>query len=349
MQVITLSELGGAQSVVANLANALSRGGHEVVVVAGEGDGKLFDMLDKEIATERVDSLVRRISPLNELKTLRAFRKLKKKHNPDVVHLHSSKAGLLGRLAFPKRQTVYTVHGFDSIRTAFRKFLPLERALQHRCAAIVGVSRYDEQNMLAERINHNVSTIYNGIYAPEAAADDLLGPLRERYRGVVLCIARFFPPKKTDMFIEVARRMPQLAFAWIGNQHEVTEPHSENAFFLGNRKGAGAYCPQADLFWLPSNYEGLPIVIIEAMAAGKPVVASAVGGIPELLDGKNGMAVENDTDKMVEAIGTIMADADRREAMGAKARRDYEANLTVDKMADGYKKIYNRIIERKLK
>jgi len=142
-QVVTLLELGGAQAVVASLANALAEKGHEVVVIAGEGDGKLFGLLDGRVKTAQVETLRRKIAPVCEIKTLLALRRLYRRFKPDVVHLHSSKASLLGRLAFPPKKIVYTVHGFDSIRLAYRAFLPLERLLQYRCKAIVAVSNYD--------------------------------------------------------------------------------------------------------------------------------------------------------------------------------------------------------------
>jgi glycosyltransferase involved in cell wall biosynthesis len=161
-QIVTLSELGGAQSIVANLSNALAKK-HEVIVIAGEGDGKMFQLLDKHIQTFKVNSLRRKISPLNDLLTVLTFCRLYLKYRPDIIHLHSSKAGILGRLIFPKRKTIYTVHGFDSIRLAYRKYLPIERFLQNRCKAIVAVSRYDAENLKAENINHNVKCVYNGI------------------------------------------------------------------------------------------------------------------------------------------------------------------------------------------
>jgi glycogen synthase len=100
---------------------------------------------------------------VNDVLTLLCFWKLYLQYKPDIIHLHSSKAGILGRLAFPKSKIVYTVHGFDSIRLAYRKFLPLERFLQRRCKAIVGVSHYDENNLKDEHITHNIVCVYNGI------------------------------------------------------------------------------------------------------------------------------------------------------------------------------------------
>jgi glycosyltransferase involved in cell wall biosynthesis len=162
LQIVTLSELGGAQSVVAGLSNALARD-HKVIVIAGEGDGKMFQMLENNIERIKLNRLRRKISPLNDLLTIFSFLKLYMKYKPDIVHLHSSKTGILGRLVFPKNKTVYTVHGFDSIRLAYRKYLPIERFLQNRCKAVVAVSRYDERNLKDEHITHNVRCVYNGL------------------------------------------------------------------------------------------------------------------------------------------------------------------------------------------
>lgn len=342
LQIITLCELGGAQSVVANLSNDLVARGHEVIVVAGEGDGKMFDLLDKRITTDRIPSLVRRLSPLDEIRTIIAMKRLYRKYRPDVIQLHSSKAGLLGRIAFPKNKTIYTVHGFDSIRIAYRKFLPLERALQKRCAAIVGVSRYDDENLRNEGITRNVSYIYNGIFKPEKLSKDPFTKWQS-FDNKILCIARFSPPKKPDLYAEVARLMPDCAFIWIGNQHEPKGIYPDNMFFMGNITGAGSYTEYADVFVLPSNYEGLPMVIIEALSMGTPVVASAVGGISELLDGTNGFAVENNARLMADKIRYIISDKDRKKQMSDNAVKTFDRAFTVRNMTDGYLKLYEKI------
>ena len=345
IQIITLCELGGAQSVVANLSNRLCEE-HEVIVVAGEGDGKMFDLLSPKIKVERIPSLVRRLSPFDELRTIRAMMKLNKKYHPDIVHLHSSKAGLLGRIAFPSSKIVYTVHGFDSIRLAYRKFLPLERLLQRKCASIVGVSKYDEKNLKLERITNNVSTVYNGIYESGELSLDPFAELKGT-KGRVLCIARVSKQKRLDLFLEVAKRMPEYSFIWIGNQHTPDFEIPTNVHFMGNIPDAGRYAAYADVFLLPSNYEGLPMVIIEALSKGVPVVASAVGGISELLDGTNGFAVENDANTMAEAILKIYNSSKEEYArMSESARNTYLDKFTVNHMVKGYLSIYNEIIKR---
>lgn len=344
LHVITLCELGGAQSVVVNLSNYLSKD-HEVIVAAGEGDGKMFHSLNPSIKIERIPSLIRSLSPLKEIKAIREMRKLYKKYNPDIIHLHSSKAGILGRLAFPKSKIVYTVHGFDSIRLAFRKFLPFEKALQYECSHMVSVSKYDESNLLSEGIKHNLSTIYNGTYTPAALQGDPFAKFRN-YKKIVLSIARLAPPKNHKLFIEVAKKMPDVAFLWIGNQTEPDFQYPSNVHFLGSIASAGSYIRYADLFMLLSNYEGLPIVVIEALASGVPVVASSVGGITELLDGKNGIAVDNDVDKIASrSIEILTADIDNIQSMSKHAIKTYTDNFTIDKMAKGYLEVYNNIYQ----
>lgn len=340
LQVITLSELGGAQTVVANLANQLCKS-HEVAVVAGEGDGKLWDILDPAVDRMPCRHLQRAISPFHDLRAAVQLRKIYRHYRPDVIHLHSSKAGVLGRLVFPSKRIIYTVHGFDSVRVAFRRFLPVEKLMQHFCKAIVGVSDYDRRNLISEGIDQNVSVVHNGISRPDISRTeeiDLFG----RYERIILCIARVFPQKKPYIFVEAARRLPQYGFIWIGNQRPVTEfDLPANCHFIGNKLNAGAYCSKADLFILPSNYEGLPMVIIEAMSFGKPVVASDVGGISEIVrNGENGFVLENDPQLFADKIAAILSDREMYERFCVRSLQLYEEQLTVDQMVDGYMKLY---------
>lgn len=338
LQIITLCELGGAQSVVVNLSNNLCKE-HEVIVAAGEGDGKMWTMLDTNIKQEQLPSLRRELSPLHELKALVELHRLYRKYKPDIIHLHSSKAGILGRVVFPKTKVVYTVHGFDSVRVAYRKYLPIEKALQNRCKAIVGVSQYDVRNLQAEGIRNHVELVYNGIHELQKPEVDPFADI-VGYEHKVLCIARLASPKRVDLFLKVASLLPQYAFIWIGNQHEVTMKCPTNVFFRGNLSNAGGYNIYADLFMLPSDYEGLPIVIIEALACGKPVVASAVGGISELLNGTNGFAVQNDAKEMADKIAYILSDENLYRQMSETASKTYLRSFTVDKMVAGYLRIY---------
>lgn len=198
-QVITLCELGGAQTVVVNLANKLSEQ-NEVVVIAGEGNGKMWPLLSPAVKIEYCPHLQRAVSPKADFLAAIELRRLYRKYKPDIIHLHSSKAGILGRIVFPTAKVVYTVHGFDSVRIAYRKFLPVERLMQHFCRAVVGVSEYDCRNLISERITKNVCTVYNGIVRPDMR---VMQPIPEfkKYAKTILCIARVFPPPKNRLYL----------------------------------------------------------------------------------------------------------------------------------------------------
>lgn len=341
LQVITQSELGGAQTVVVQLANNLSKE-HKVVLVAGQGDGKMWDMVSNRVIKEDCPHLQRSISLKNDLLAAFELRRLYKKYTPDIIHLHSSKAGTLGRVVFPSKKTVYTVHGFDSIRLAFRKFLPIERCLQHFCKAIVGVSKYDEINLLSEKINRNIFTVYNGISTP--CTNDIAEISQfNTNKPIVLSIARVAAPKRVDLFIDTAKRLPNYEFIWVGNQRDITEFGilPSNCHFVGNIPNAGVLCSKADVLMLSSDFEGLPMVILEAMSFGKPVVASNVGGISEIVQNNiNGFTVENNAQIFADKIQYILDNKDIYNKFSQNALALFNDNLTVEKMVQGYLEIY---------
>ena len=215
--------------------------------------------------------------------------------------------------------------------------------MQRCCRAIVAVSEYDRRNLIAENIKNNVSTVYNGTLPP-AVTDDLSFGIPSKYKRTILCIARVSYPKNSVLFMEVARLLPEYAFVWIGNKEPV-EGAPENAFFLGNITNAAMYCSLADVFMLPSDYEGLPIVIIEAMSHGKPVVASNVGGISELVHNDvNGFTLENKAAVFAEKIRYILEDSQVYDRMSQASEVMYKKDFTVEKMTGEYKKVYNSVI-----
>jgi len=329
-QIVTLSGLGGAQSVVVNLSNALCKE-HEVIVIAGEGDGNIFNLLDCRIKRIHISFLKKNISPIFDIMTLFYFFILYIKYKPDIIHLHSSKTGILGRLVFPKRKIIYTVHGFDSIRLAHSKYLNLEKHFQQYCKSIIAVSRYDESNLHLENISNNVKCIHNGIVPPVSI---------NKYKKTVLCIARNSKQKRFNDFVSTAKILHQYAFFWIGNKDYIPDL-PENVFCLGNIQSAGKFNQLADIFMLPSNYEGLPIVIIEAMSYGKPVVASNVGGINEIIiNGENGYVVDNDPKQFAEKIEYILENNAVYTMFSENALKRFNSELTIKNMLKKYMDAY---------
>jgi glycosyltransferase involved in cell wall biosynthesis len=349
MYVITQSELGGAQSVVANLSNYFAESEeYEIYIVSG-GPGCAWANLDSRIKIIYIREFAKKLSWKDLIVLLKLYI-IRIKYKPDIVHLHSSKAGVLGRLVFPRKKTVYTVHGFDSVRMAFRSFLPLEKILKHKARFIVGVSRYDVTHLAKEGIP--CVCIYNGI--PDhirnqknetglMSAISLLKRLKSNKQLIVMSIARYSKQKRYDLFCRIAKTYAgdnSIAFVWIGNQIR-PDYIPENATCLGEINEAHRLLAYADLFLLPSNYEGLPISIIEALAYGIPVIASDVGGVKEMLDGTNGYAVANHCDRFVEKINLYKNNRQLYENACPAARNSFLKKFTIDRMCNRYKQLYD--------
>lgn len=337
LHVITRSDLGGAQSVVINLANSMCRD-HDITVVAGE-DGPMWDALDVKIKKIKIPEIVRSISPVKDLSALFKLKKLYSSINPDVIHLHSSKIGVLGRLSFPKKKIVYSVHGFDSIRLAYRKFLPLEKLLKNQCKAIVLASNYDKQNIINEGIKNNLHIVYNGVDVPEVEEGLSIKGV-EKYRKVVMCIARISPQKRFESYLEIAKLLPQYAFVWIGADKEYTGL-PDNVFCLTGFPNAKRYIQLADIFVLPTNYEGIPIVIVDALSYKKPVVSSDVGGISEIVwNDQNGYVIDNEDAVFAEKISYILENEKIYQEFSKKSSEIFHKSLTIESMVDQYTAIY---------
>ncbi len=348
-QVITVSEYGGAQSVVANLVKNLSPN-QEVYILYG-GNGEAWNNLGHNFTRIKLNEHRKDIS----FKDIGLFFKLlyyRFKYKPDIVHLHSSKMGVLGRLTFPAKKVIITMHGFDSARKAYRKYLFIEKLLKNRASRIIAVSQYDVDAMKEEGISKNVTKIYNGVpdvFTESFDASKLivekLKIIKQTYNKTIICISRISKQKKFELFIDIAKKMPEHAFVWIGNKNEVSNVPC-NVFCLGEVSSAQYYLKYADLFILPSNYEGLPISLLEALSFGVPVVASSVGGITEVLDDKNGFAVDNTVDAFKHKINYILSDEHRTKVMSQYARESYLANFTIKKMTDKYLSVYNEIVNK---
>lgn len=347
-QIVAASEFGGAQTVVANLLEATASG-NEVFLLYG-GDGSAWENLDSKITKIKISEHRKNLS-FKDISIFLRFIYYRFKYKPDIVHLHSSKAGALGRMAFNRKKVIYTMHGFDSILVAYPKFLFLEKLLKYRANRIVGVSQYDVDHLKEQGISKNVDLVYNGLidyttktYPQSKSIIDKLNDIRLQYPHLIMCISRISKQKKFDLFVDIAKQLPNYAFVWIGNKEEI-EGLPTNVYCLGEAPSAHIYLRYADIFILPTNYEGLPVSVLEALSYGVPVVASAVGGIPEVLNGENGFAVENNVESFEKSINYLLQ-PDVHKKFKVCARQSYIDRFTIDKMISGYQTIFKEIYNR---
>lgn len=341
LHIITLSEIGGAQSVVTTLSNRFCEKGNTMAVLSSNG-GLMWEMLDERIIQYHCGSLVREISLIKDLKTFFYIRKIINSFMPEIIHLHSSKIGVLGRLAaFPKfsNKTVYTVHGFDTILKANKIFLPIEKLLKRITREIIAVSKYDYKRLAENNISSEV--IYNGTNMVKDEERRI-----DTQRKSIVCVARLAPPKRFDIFLSTAKLLPDYDFFWIGNKNSCHERLPDNVHLLGEVKRAAEKLATFSLFMLPSDYEGLPISIIEAISVGLPTVASDVGGVSELLEENCGIAVPNDPQLFSAAIVKILEDDFTYLEMKKACYKKFEHSLSVENMVGGYERIYSKCIKQ---
>lgn len=303
----------------------------------------------KGVKTIAVPSLVRRINPVNDIRALFTLVRIIQSERPDIVHTHTSKAGLLGRLAariVRVPHIVHTPHGhvfyghFNRVLSWF--FLWLERLFAlftDRLVALTEGELLDYVN-LAVYPTERIVKIHSGVNiakfeSPAISIIDKKRALGIKTNGRTIGFVGWLLPIKGPM-----RLLQAMEYVWqehddanlvfVGKGDLDVDLRSEamklsqngRVRFLGWRGDIEEIMPVLDIFVLPSLNEGMGRVLVEAMAAGKPVIASRVGGIPDLVEhGKNGLLVPPGDEKALAAgIGFLIQNPQEAEIMGERGR-----------------------------
>lgn len=363
--VITLPDLGGAQSHVYELMKNM-RSMYQVVPVLITGrTGWLTEQAQKlDIETHIIPDMVREISPIHDWKANRELQRLFQKIQPDLIHCHSSKAGILGRWA--ARQcgipSVFTAHGWaftDGVPEIKRKIYRLIETMAGQwCQKIICVSDYDRNLALQEipQLKDKLVTVHNCI--PDTCFRknwDSFDNRKEKSIEIVM-VARFSPPKKIFETLNILNQAIQqkiyihLTFIGEGPLFDKAVSQAKKmkledyVTFLGARTDVEELLPNYDLFLLLSNWEGFPISIIEAMRAGLPIMASDVGGVREAVhDGKNGWLISRNDHNVLEVWNKISNQPAYLRQVAVNARDSYEQEFMIHNMIDKIFSLYQRI------
>lgn len=356
LYVITKSNWGGAQRYVYDLATAAKASGYDVAVALG-GDGELARRLtDAGVPVHRIGGLSRDVRAANEWRAFRELLALMRRMRPDTVHLNSSKAGiaaLAARLA-GVRNIVFTVHGWawNEDRPFFQK-LAITAAYWvtlFLCHRVIAVS--EEARRQARRlpfVHAKCRVIHNGIregtFLSRTEARTKLLPESSRSFWIGT-IAELHPVKGLDKlliaFEHVAPDFPDSELVIIGGGEEraklerlaTIEGIGGRAHLVGHVENAAACLSAFDMFVLPSRSEGLAYVLLEAGLASLPVVASSVGGIPEVIeDGTTGLLVPyGDVPGLVDAFLSLARDAELRRTLGTALHAKVQSEFSLDQM-----------------
>jgi len=312
-----------------------------------------------------VPSLVRPVGLANDLWALWDVLRLVRSIRPDIVHTHSSKAGFVGRLAAKMARVphiLYTPHGhvfqgyFSPLVT--RRFILMERLAARWTDRILTLTDAEADQHLALGIGRREQfvTIPSGIDLDRVTT---VMPRRLIAHGTIVgTVARLVPVKGHLFLLEaipkVLRRFPEARFVFVGEGE--TRPAlqdqarrlgiSDQITFAGFQEDVPALLAGMDTVVLPSLNEGMGRVLVMAMALGKPIVATSVGGVPELLgNGEAGLLVPpGDSVAIAEAVSTLLCDPSRARALGEAGRRR-ASRYSAESMIAALAKVYHEVME----
>jgi len=317
-----------------------------------------------------LDVIHRPIQPINDLRGLGRLSSFLKSHRYDLVHTHSSKAGFVGRRAAwcaGVPGVIHTVHGFafheESSPVSVWAYSSLERMAARWCHRIVTVSNYHREWALRLRIgNHSqLVAIPNGISEERVLANRPRELVRRSWTVsddelVLLSTGRLAPQKGLEYLIEavpiLAARLGRRFRIVIAGEGPLKESLNARAHllgvqdrvhFLGFQQNVGDLLGAADMVVLPTQREGLSIALLEAMAAGKPIVTTDIGSNCEATRNGDGalLVPAKNPSALAKAVIRLVEDPLKAEALGCVARALYSKSYTVDKMLAQYKLVYN--------
>jgi len=368
LHIITKLELGGAQQNTLFTVKQHDREKYNVFLVAGP-EGLLVEEAKKtaNLKTYFLPELKHELSPFYDFKCLFRLKKIFKDEKIDIVHTHSSKAGILGRLAAKMAKVpviIHTIHGFsfNDFQNFFTKnlYIFLERQAAKISSKLIAVTKVDIEKGLKAGVGsaEKYVLIRSGFDLTEFTVLRDTSSLRKEFGlnegtktvGMVACLK---PQKNPADFVRMAALVrlahPNAKFILVGDGEKreeveklITEHNLKNEIILtGWRKDVAGFIQLFDVVVLTSLWEGLPRVLPQAMCAGKPVVATAVDGSKEaIIDGVNGYLVPpKDFRAAAAKVNMLLADENLRKSLGQNGK-SRAGEWSQDKMVTAIEELY---------
>lgn len=367
--VIARMNVGGPAVLIADTIRNLDQEDFDARLITGhcaEDEADYLEAQAPDIRAIRIEGLGRSVSPLNDVAALRQVIGRLRDIQPHIVHTHTAKAGVVGRLAAQlarlDSRVVHTFHGhllqgyFSPTKT--KALVATEALLARRSDRLVSVSTEVRDDLLAAGVGYaeQYEVIPPGV---------TLGPLPEREIAratlqlppdslVVLLLGRVTRIKRPDRFAEAARHVhqefPNVHFLIAGSGDLEAELRASMmdlpASLLGWRSDIETLLAASDALVLTSDNEGTPLSVIQAGLAGLPTVATRVGGLESVVDhGSTGLLVDPDAQSVARGLLTLLDQPSVRRAMGDEAFCQMNAKFGTRAMIDSHADLYRRVLE----
>jgi glycosyltransferase involved in cell wall biosynthesis len=353
LHIIARMNVGGTARYVSEVVDAIPGSLLATGFVQG---AEIEDSSTSAVKVIRIKHLGRKIAPLNDLRALLEIYKVVKEFQPEIIHTHTFKAGLLGRLlpgGHYKRIHTYHGHLFadQSFSPLAKEFITFaEKFLANRTSLLVTVGEKVGDELRAQEIglDQDWLSIPPGVNPlpayPRSQARSELG--LDPDAVLVGWMARMTSVKNPELLLEVARRLPSVNFVMAGGGdllETIKQSAPANVRVIG-WSDAAYFWSAVDLAISTSDNEGMPIALIEAQLAGVPVIATDVGSNAEVIrDGVTGIVTDKAADALVAAVERLVTDATLRASMGQAGAQRARNEFSMTRMIDAHKAAYERV------
>jgi glycosyltransferase involved in cell wall biosynthesis len=366
VQIIARMNVGGPAVIVADLMRSIDSSKVEQILITGYCDESEADYLETvatDIKATRIAGLGRSVSLGADIRAFFALVGMIKKIAPDVIHTHTAKAGVLGRLAAilagPRAKRVHTFHGhllhgyFSGWKV--KLVIAIEKFLAKRTDVLVAVGNQVKNDLLAAGIGKadQYRVFYPGLVEPTKIAKEVARKQCEMSDGniYVAYVGRMTAIKRPDRLMDAAaqikaRNLPvKFIVAGEGDLFEATKRDAAArdlpVRFLGWRKDIGALFAASDIAILTSDNEGIPLTLIQAAQASLPIVATGVGSVSDIVVHEvNGYLVDSEPAALADALQKLAIDPVLRAIMGSAGRERAGRYFSLEKMCVDHTELY---------
>ena len=368
MQVIARMNVGGPAVLVADLMRNFDPGVVKAVLVTGFCDENESDYLDevaKDVKAVRIPGLGRSISPLGDVNAFFLLIKEIRKFKPDVIHTHTAKAGVLGRiaglLAAPTAKRVHTFHGhllhgyFSKGKT--KLVILVEKFLALITYRIIAIGNSVKKDLVDAGIGRDsrYEVIFPGLQplkvSSKEAAKKSLG--LESSKTYLVFVGRLTQIKRPDRLLEIARHLnmnnpdSQILVAGAGELLDPIMSKSESEglpmTFLGWRNDIELLLSAADIAILCSDNEGIPLTLIQASQAGLPIVSTDIGSVSDIvIDGVTGYLTEVSSEALIQGISTLLENPELCHTFGKAGEDRVKEFFSSRSMVEHHQKLYSQ-------
>ena len=359
LHVIARLNVGGTARYITQLANELPKHGIETFIATGFVQGaEVEDESAQSIDLVRIKSLGRSINPIKDHFARKQLDRVIAEVKPDIIHTHTFKAGYVIRMKKQPVPVIHTFHGhllddpeFSGIKS--KVIVELERKFAKKSTKLVTVGRRVADELLEQKIGYHTQfvNIPPGVVpvivtSKQQALKNL--NLEDDGKPLVGWIARVTSVKNPMRALEVANAMPDTRFVMAGGGdllERVKASAPANVSVIGWAEAADLF-GAADIILSTSENEGMPVALIEAQLAGKPVVATDVGSVSEvILNHETGIVTNKNAGSIASALESLVIDKAKRAEMGRLALARAQALFSVDRMINAHVELYRSIMK----